>query len=382
MFEVILYISYGVLLFIAALMIRQLWFAMKHFTPPMYDSELGNEVDMPSVTVCIPARNEMHALAECLEKVIASDYQRLEIIVLDDVSGDDTSSLIKSFAHDGVRFVQGEALPEGWLGKNHALQGLLNEASGSYLLFMDVDTRIAPNAVSNMVRYALSQRASMVSVLPRREDGWRASVIFSPLRYFWEVIFHHRFSPATATSAWFINRKVLQEQFNGFNDLKDVVQPESKLSSSLAKTNEYRFLIGTTEFGVAYEKKWRSQLVTSTRLLFPLFKNDTSLAVVAVFDLAVFLVPTIIVISTFMTMGGWINIAGVAVAVVLSSIYGWYAHRVWNKGAILGAVLWPILILQEIILIIVSIIQYRRHAVEWKGRPVYWAGNSKLKDEP
>jgi glycosyltransferase involved in cell wall biosynthesis len=382
MFEVILYISCGVLLFIAGLMVRQLWFAMKHFTPPVYGSELGSEVDMPSVTVCIPARNEMHALTACLEKVIASDYQRLEIIVLDDVSGDDTSSLIKSFAHDGVRFVQGEALPEGWLGKNHALQGLLNEASGSYLLFMDVDTRITPSAVSNLVRYAVSQRASMVSVLPRREDGWRASVIFSPLRYFWEVIFHHRFSPATATSAWLISRKVLQERFNGFNDLKDVVQPESKLSASLAKTNEYRFLMSTPQFGIAYEKKWRSQLVTSTRLLFPLFKNDTSLAVVALLDLSVFLIPTTIAIATFANGGGWIHIIGVTVAVILSVIYGWYAHRVWNKGAILGAVLWPILIIQEIILIIASIIQYKRNAVEWKGRPVYWAGSSKLKDEP
>ena len=62
---------------------------------------------------------------DCLERVVASTYPKLEIIVLDDHSQDNTSALIKSFAHKGVRFVEGTKLPEGWLGKNHALQLLL-----------------------------------------------------------------------------------------------------------------------------------------------------------------------------------------------------------------------------------------------------------------
>ena len=39
---------------------------------------------LPSVSVCIPARNETHAMSECLESVLASDYPKLEAIVLDD----------------------------------------------------------------------------------------------------------------------------------------------------------------------------------------------------------------------------------------------------------------------------------------------------------
>ena len=370
MLEGILYISYGVLLIMAGLMIRQLRYAMKHFTPPVYKTELGNETDMPSVTVCIPARNEMHALTECLQRVIASDYEKLEIIVLDDVSGDDTSALIKSFAHEGVRFVQGKALPQGWLGKNHALQGLLNEASGSYLLFMDVDTNIAPNAVSNMVRYALSKRASMVSVLPRREDGWRVSVLFSPLRYFWEILFHQKSSPATASSAWLMKRSTLIDDFNGFNNLKAVVQPEAELSSALAATDQYRFLISTSEFGVAYEKKWRSQLATSTRLLFPLFKNQVSIALMAVLDLFLLLVPVTVIIVSLLNVLSILTFIGMGIALLYAALYGWYAHRVWNKGAIVGALLWPLLILQEIILVAVSSYKYRKHAITWKGRKV------------
>ncbi len=370
MLEVILYISYGVLLIVAGLMARQLWFATKHFNPPITKTALGNEVDMPSVSICIPARNEMHALTECLEKVVASDYQRLEIIVLDDVSGDDTSSLIKSFAQDGVRFVKGNALPVGWLGKNHALQGLLEEASGSYILFMDVDTRITPEAVSNVVRYALSQRASMVSVLPRREDGWRMSVLFSPLRYFWEIIFHRNSMPATASGLWLIKRQVLQGTFEGFTGLKDAIQPESKIAASLATTNAYRFLISTKLFGVAYEKKWRSQLITSTRLLFPLLDYQIGMAVIAVLDLFIFLIPFIAVALLLMGAESFVYAVGAILAVIYCALYGFYAWRVWNRGALVGAFLWPLLIVQEIVLIFASVYQYKRRTVQWKGRKV------------
>ena len=97
---------------------------------------------LPSVSVCIPARNETHAMSECLESVLASDYPKLEAIVLDDHSSDNTSHIIRAFAHAGVRFVEGDELPDDWLGKNFSLQTLANEASGKIILFMDVDTRL------------------------------------------------------------------------------------------------------------------------------------------------------------------------------------------------------------------------------------------------
>lgn len=368
MLDILLYASYGILFIVAGFMIHKLRFAMKHFTPPIFNTQLGTEVDMPSVTVCIPARNEMHAVAECLEKVIASDYQKLEIIVLDDVSGDDTSSLIKAYAHEGVRFVAGKSLPAGWLGKNHALQGLLNEASGSYVLFMDVDTRITPNAISNIVRYALSQRASMVSVLPRREDGLRPSVWLSPLRYFWEIMFHSKSFPATASNAWLVKRDTLLKRFGGFENLKAVVQPESYIAASLSLTNEYRFLISTLHFGVAYEKKWRSQLITSTRLLSPLLKNRMPFVVLALLNIALLLVPATVVMSIPFAGFGLIQTIGSLIAILYAGIYGWYVYRVWRKAALIGALLWPFILIQEFILIIASVFQYSRKTVKWKGR--------------
>ncbi len=370
MLEAILYITYGVLIGMLIVIIRQLRFAFRHFTPPFKGAILPAEVDLPSVSVCIPARNETHALHACLERVIASDYDKLEIIVLDDVSHDDTSVLIKSYAHAGVRFVQGKALPEGWLGKNHALQGLLSEASGSYILFMDVDTRITPDAIENTVRYALSQRATMVSVLPRREDGWRASVLFSPLRYFWEILFHRKTSPATASNAWLINRKALQDRFGGFEHIKSAIQPESKLSMALAKSNEYRFLISSEHFGIGYEKKWRSQMVTSIRLLFPLLQANGAIVIVALLDILILLAPAFIIVSAVLIGWNLHHFIALAIGLTYALVYGFYLHRVWKRGWLIGALLWPVILAQEAILLVLSYVKYKRRTVTWKGRVV------------
>lgn len=370
MLEVTLYIVLGATAVLLAVMALRLRKALKTFSPPKYTSSLAHEVDLPSVTVCIPARNEQHALTDSLHSVLASTYEKLEIIVLDDVSGDDTSALIKSFASEGVRFVKGTSLPDGWLGKNYALQGLLNEASGTYLLFMDVDTRLSPNAIENAIRYAISNRAAMVSVLPRREDGWRTSVLFSSLRYFWELMFNRLSSPASASNAWLIRRKLLEERFDGFESVKNAIQPEAKIADQLSITGEYKFLISSELFGIWYEKKWRSQLVTSVRLLFPLLGMKTFFAFVALLALAILLVPYAVLVSLFFTPFVEVHALAIVLSVVSAFLYAVYTHRVWSKGWFIGALLWPLILVQEFILIVASVIQYKRKTVTWKGRTI------------
>jgi cellulose synthase/poly-beta-1,6-N-acetylglucosamine synthase-like glycosyltransferase len=211
-------------------------------------------ITAPSVSVCIPARNEMHAMGQCLERVLASDYRKLEVIVYDDSSADDTSLLVRSFAHAGVRFVAGDTLPEGWLGKNHALEVLTREASGTYVLFMDVDTYITPTSISQLVGYIMTEDVEMVSVIPGRSDTNRLSVLFGHLRYFWELVLHSRSHPASSSSLWMAKRRTLLDTFDGFTQFKSVVAPEMMLAGALAP--EYRCLVSNNQLGVTYEKKW------------------------------------------------------------------------------------------------------------------------------
>ncbi|MBN9398046.1 hypothetical protein BGO18_02305 [Candidatus Saccharibacteria bacterium 47-87] len=347
---------------------------LKEHAAPNYSTELEREadIDLPSVSICIPARNERRALVACLDAVLASTYERQEVIVLDDVSGDDTSALIKSYASEGVRFVKGAPLKQGWLGKNHALQGLLDEASGTYILYIDVDTRLKPHSVEHLVRYALSHRLDMLSVLPRREDGWRGSVIWSPLRYFWSVLFYSNKHAATSSSAWIIRRDVLKEQFGGFMETATLVQPEQRFADSLQAKNRYRYLIGTANFGVGYEKKWRSQLLTSVRTIVPSFQGSLLMALLGIVGLCVLILPSAII--TYYLLGTHFSttdiiIAGISMALWWAT-YATYAHFVWRRGWWAGTIVWPLLLIQQIALIFASIYAYSFNRLEWKGRPI------------
>jgi glycosyltransferase involved in cell wall biosynthesis len=348
----------------------RLHFATVHFKMNKLLSGPKMLSDMPSVSVCIPARNETHAMTEALERVIASGYPKLEIIVLDDSSGDDTSVLIKSFAHAGVRFVEGSPLPTGWLGKNHALEGLLHEASGSLILYLDVDTHSAPDTIEQLVAYSLQEKAAMISVLPRRNDAWRASTLFGTLRYYWEIILHRSSSPAVASSAWMIDRVFLLDELGGFEPLKSVMQPEAKIAAQLSARQLYRFLIGTPLLGIAYEKKWRSQVDTSIRLLYPVLGGhffETS--VIALYLALVAAIPFIIIISIVLGLNFIALLSTIALSVYMT-LYGLYLASIERRTWLFGMLLWPAVVFQELLILIISMYKHMTHRVTWKDRPI------------
>lgn len=324
--------------------------------------------DLPTVSVCIPARNETHAMAQCLERVLASDYEKLEVIVYDDRSKDDTSILIRSFAHAGVRFVPGTALPEGWLGRNHALDVLAREASGSHLLFMDVDTFIRPTTISQLVNYVVGERLDMVSVIPIRSDTWRTSVVFGHLRYFWELILSHEAAPATATALWIIERHKLGT-LGGFAPYRSNVQPESQLAALLG-TKAYHCLIGDETLGVTYEKKWRSQVETAKRLLYPMAGGVWWRGIAAVVFLLLLNTPLFVVLSGLFMDWTIVHAKALWLLLIFMALYSLYTNRVWRSKWWLGGLVWPAVIFQELVLLGLSVWGYGRGTITWKGRPV------------
>jgi chlorobactene glucosyltransferase len=354
-FLAILSIDTGLAVLFATALLR----AIRQNRPPKTIAPLN---DGPSLSVCIPARNEKHAMAQCLERVLASDYKKLEIIVFDDSSDDETSILIRSFAHAGVRFVPGTPLPEGWLGKNHALDILAQEASGSHIVFMDVDTLIAPDTLSKFMAYMVASKKTMVSVIPEREDAWRLSVLFSPLRYFWQFAFH---SPAASGAFWAIDRDVLVG-LGGLTPHKNEVYAEAHVAALVG--DDYQLLIDNGRLGISYEKKWRSQMETSRRVLYPMARGWR--AVPAIICSMLLNVPLFVILSDGLM--GW-SYRAIFPALVLASfaiIYAFYARLAWRRNGWIGGLLWPAIILQELALYLWSMIGYARKTVTWKGRSV------------
>ncbi len=126
-------------------------------------------VSWPALSVIIPACNEADHIEAALSSLLAQDYPSLEIIVVNDRSTDETGTILDRMATRDTRIqiIHISHLPEGWLGKVHALQQGLQHAHGDWLLFSDADIHFAPGMLRRAMAYALATQADHLALLPR-----------------------------------------------------------------------------------------------------------------------------------------------------------------------------------------------------------------------
>jgi chlorobactene glucosyltransferase len=135
------------------------------------------------VSVLIPARNERENIEETIVSVLNQDYKNLEIIVLDDESNDGTFEILQKFSSDdkNIRILQGKKLPKGWIGKNWACHQLSESANGKFLLFIDADVKLKPQAVSSAIELMKRTKSKSVSVFPAQEIKSLGESFITPL---------------------------------------------------------------------------------------------------------------------------------------------------------------------------------------------------------
>lgn len=130
-------------------------------------------VDVPRLSVIIPARNEARNIARCLRSVLATTYPRLEVIVVDDHSADGTGEIARAIAAEDpaqrVRVIDAPPLPEGWFGKQWACQTGAEVAQGALLCFTDADTVHGPELLVRSANALHLRGADLLTVAGRQE---------------------------------------------------------------------------------------------------------------------------------------------------------------------------------------------------------------------
>jgi hypothetical protein len=140
----------------------------------------------PSVSVLIPARNEERSIRAAVEAALASRGVDVEVVVLDDRSGDATAAIVRDIAgrDPRVRLRPGAEPPEGWCGKQYACWNLAGEASHDLLLFLDADVSLRPDGAARLVAFLHESGADLVSGIPRQETGTLLEWVLIPLIHF------------------------------------------------------------------------------------------------------------------------------------------------------------------------------------------------------
>lgn len=130
------------------------------------------------VSILIPMRNEEKNVSGCVETVINQvGLESFEILVLNDESVDQTKQELSKFTQ--IKALEGKKLPNGWLGKLWALDQLVEESKGEYLVFLDADVRLTSNAVASGIK--TMREWDFMSAYPKQIMGGFLQRIFQPL---------------------------------------------------------------------------------------------------------------------------------------------------------------------------------------------------------
>ncbi|MEC8554811.1 MAG: glycosyltransferase family 2 protein [Planctomycetota bacterium] len=143
-------------------------------------------VERPGVSLLIPARNEAAGIEATLTSVLASHYQSLEVIVLDDHSEDETAAIVNRLAvkDDRLRLEQSKKLPEGWNGKQHACWQLAEHAKHDLLLFLDADVHVQPVCVHQLAQLIQQRDLDLLSGFPKQILGTLSERMLIPMMYY------------------------------------------------------------------------------------------------------------------------------------------------------------------------------------------------------
>jgi|SRR3989344_4090307 len=104
----------------------------------------------PTVSIIVPAYNEEKGIIDTLRSIISIDYpkDKLDIIVVNDGSKDNTEVLVKQFI---TEYPYVKLLSHVNQGKAASLNRALEKATGEFFVCLDADSTVDPSALKNMI---------------------------------------------------------------------------------------------------------------------------------------------------------------------------------------------------------------------------------------
>src|SRR5665647_3610367 len=102
-----------------------------------------------NVSVLLTVRNVDKYISYCISALLNQTYNDFEIIIIDDVSSDNTKKMIEKFTDNRIRYIRNTE----WLGLSKSRNKCLELANGDYLFFTDGDCAVSKNWISEGLKY-------------------------------------------------------------------------------------------------------------------------------------------------------------------------------------------------------------------------------------
>lgn len=140
---------YAMRIYLLFLFVRLLGHLFFSFANHFFAKSIEKIDYYPLVTVIIPCFNEEKVVNNAAKSVLSMNYPNIEILIVDDGSSDATFDVIALLEKKGkIRAIHQENA-----GKAAALNRAVSEAHGDYVLCMDADSVINPEAIEIGIKY-------------------------------------------------------------------------------------------------------------------------------------------------------------------------------------------------------------------------------------
>ena len=336
----------------------------------------------PSVGVIIPARNESENIEECLASLTKSRYPNFEIIVVDDRSEDGTAELARTVPPGNAKrlvVIDGEALPEGWLGKPWACQQGARATSAELLVFADADTTHGDRLLSRSITELQNEDADLLNVLGFQvmESFWERLV--QP-QIFLAVVFRHpdlersarssQWQDGVANGQFMLMPRTSYEAIGGHESVRDRVLEDLALAQTV-KRHGRTFVIRMAMDDLT-TRMYHSLggLIAGWSRLIQMGSTQgqplvSSFGVVTVATFCFWIVPPLMLLSALLGFGGETLLIWSALVCSLSvGIHAAFLHFLGTPAYY--AVFYPLG--SFVVLYIMIRSKVRASDVEWKGR--------------
>jgi glycosyltransferase involved in cell wall biosynthesis len=217
-----------------------------------------------SIRAIVPARNEEVSIEGCVRS-LSRQAEIAEVFVVDDQSTDRTAEIVHELMREipNLRLLEVEAVPGGWLGKNHAVCQGAKHAASEWLLFTDADAELLAGAAARALKIAAETNAALVSFSPEQETGtWyeKALIPFVYCRlskYFsYDAVNDPKSTVAAANGQFLMIRRDAYEAIGGHESIAAEVLEDVALARQV-KAAGYRIWFGSGA-GVVRVRMYRS----------------------------------------------------------------------------------------------------------------------------
>ncbi len=336
-------------------------------------------LDVPELSIIVPARNEARQIEQCVRSLLAQDYPHFEVIVVDDRSHDDTAAIVARIAAEDsrLRLIEGQPLPPDWVGKPWALHQGVAHARGEWLLFTDADTMHESNAATASVVYARAHNLDALSVLTEQIMVTPAERLFLP-SILWIIAFSigslDAINDPANQSALFngqyilVSRRVYRE-IGGHDAVRNEIAEDLELARLFKRDGRFRSaLVGAS--GLVRVRMYRTlhEIWEGFVKNFWVGARDHQARAWIGIALLVCISPlTPIALIVALAMHAWLAALALALAMVAAIAGAWPGMYRLGLG-VASSLYLPFGIAFVVAIFVTSIVRHARGGIMWRGR--------------